>query len=90
MHCGACWAFAAIGAIEGAHFAKTGELFSLSEQQLIDCDIYDIDGYYNKGCHGGDFWFAFQYFRDYYPTLESVYLYTSGATGDDSTNCQYS
>lgn len=30
--CGSCWAFATTATLESAHFIKTGELLSLSEQ----------------------------------------------------------
>lgn len=48
------------GSLEAQHFFKTGNLISLSEQQLVDCST----SYGNYGCDGGSMQAAFDYIRD--------------------------
>jgi C1A family cysteine protease len=59
--CGSCWSFGTIGAVEGAHFLKTGELIRLSQQALIDCSW----GYGNNGCDGGEDFRSYQYIQEH-------------------------
>lgn len=47
--CGSCWAFSAVGNMEGQHFLAKGALESLSEEEIVQCSTNGQ----NQGCNGG-------------------------------------
>lgn len=74
--CGSCWAFSAIGNIEGQAFLGGKPLTGLSEQLLNSCDTID------SGCRGGLMDNAFNWLinnRKGEVVTEAAYPYVSGS-----------
>jgi len=78
-HCGSCWAFAIVAAIENSVAINSGVLLQLSEQQFVDCDKYDY------GCNGGSMNGGILYSKKNLICSEQQYPYTA-VTGN-CTKC---
>lgn len=71
QQCGSCWAFSSTGGTEGQWAIATGQLVSLSEQQLVDCSKQ------NSGCNGGLMDYAFSFYEKTTIATEDSYPYTA-------------
>ena len=79
--CGSCWSFSTTGSMEGAHFLATGNLVSLSEQNLVDCSHNG-----NLGCMGGMMDRAFKWTESHSLESEADYPYQGWTLG---AGCRY-
>jgi hypothetical protein len=85
QQCGSCWAFSTTGSVEGAYFIAKGNLKSLSEEELVECDHNG-----DNGCKGGLMDNAFQWIKENGGLCsEGDYKYTSGTgvTGTCKKTC---
>jgi len=85
--CGSCWSFSTIQALESASAIKYGKLYTLSEQELVDCDNLSNGGR-DHGCNGGLMDNAFTWIGKNNGVCSGTdYPYVSGVTKTSGT-CQ--
>jgi len=86
LYCGDCWAFSAAACMEGSWAMATGDLISLSAQQLTDCTSDGSMGAYTTdGCNGGFSQNAFAYDI----AVGGIESWTSYPFADMQTDCAY-
>ena len=68
--CGSCWAFSAVGNLEGLYAEEKGKYLALSEQLLVDCDTLD------SACNGGLMDYAFEWLESNGIEKQTDYPYT--------------
>ena len=80
-HCGSCYAFGVVGALEKTYAEIYKESGPLSPQELIDCSG-------QGGCEGGNFLPSFRYIqkKNFRLNLEKDYPPTSGGTQQPCQN----
>lgn len=82
--CGSCWAHSAVETLESQYAINTGNLTSLSVQQVVSCDTSD------DGCGGGWYYTAW---TDYIEkvagglTTEASYPYDESTAEGKATKC---
>jgi hypothetical protein len=69
--CGSCWAFASVATTESAYAVAHGVLRSLSEQELLDCNLE------NNACNGGNVDRAFSFIHETGLVSEGEYPYVA-------------
>jgi len=71
-HCGSCWTFSTVGALESHYYISTATRVNFSEQVLVDCAREEYDCY---GCKGGLPSYAFNFIRDHGLATNETYPY---------------
>lgn len=84
--CGSCWAFSTAASVEGNYNIKYKKKFYdlavLSPQQIVDCDVNNV----NEGCNGGYPNKAYLYLKDHALATDDDYQYRArqGTCRDNS------
>jgi len=75
--CGSCWAFAAAATVESMWQIATGQLYELSEQNILDCTPNPLKCGGTGGCQGATVELAYDMVKEYGIATEWTYPYIS-------------